>query len=146
MSKFNKESKEFIMTAYCGISCGDCECHKAKDDPKLMEYLTGRGIQNLPCEGCREVEGKCPVLGGVCETYQCAADKKVDFCYECDEFPCSKLNPAADRANLLPHNLKVYNLCYIQRHGLDEFVRHAAEFKGRYYKGKMVVGSGPQME
>jgi hypothetical protein len=26
--------------------------------------------------------------------------KEVDFCFECDEFPCSKLNPASDRANL----------------------------------------------
>lgn len=146
MSDHNKDSKEFIMTAYCGISCGDCECHKAKDDPKLMEYLTGRGIRDLPCGGCREEEGKCPVLGGVCETYRCASEKKVDFCYECDEFPCSKLNPASDRADILPHNLKVYNLCYIQRNGLEEFTRHAAEFKGKYYRGKMVVGSGPQME
>lgn len=146
MSNFNKESKEFIMTAYCGISCGDCECHKAKDDPKLMEYLSGRGIRDLPCGGCREAEGKCPVLGGVCETYRCAVDKKVDFCYECDEFPCSKLNPAADKADILPHNLKVYNLCYIQRHGLEEFAQHAPEFKGKYYKGKMAVGRGPQVE
>lgn len=146
MSDHNKNSKEFIMTATCGISCGDCECHKAKDDPRLMEYLTGRGIPRLPCGGCREVEGKCPVLDGVCETYRCATEKKVDFCYECDEFPCSKLNPASDRADILPHNLKVYNLCYIQRHGLEEFTQHAAEFKGKYYRGKMVVGSGPQME
>lgn len=146
MGNYNKKSREYIMTGFCGIYCGECECHKAKDDPKLMEYMKSKGIPNLPCPGCREVEGRCPVIGGVCETYKCALEKKVDFCFECEEFPCSKLNPASDRADILPHNLKAFNLCYIQKHGLEEFARDAAEFKNKYYKGKMAVGKGPQME
>lgn len=146
MGDYNKESREYIMTGFCGIYCGECECHKAKDDPKLMEYMKSKGIPNLPCPGCREVEGKCPVIGGVCETYQCALEKRVDFCFECDDFPCSRLNPASDRADILPHNLKTFNLCYIQRRGLDEFARNAAEFKNKYYKGKMAVGKGPQTD
>jgi hypothetical protein len=145
MSNYNKASREFVMTGFCGIYCGECECHKAKDDPKMLEYLKSRGIPNLPCPGCREVEGKCPVIGGVCETYHCAKKKEVGFCFECNEFPCSMLNPASDRAEILPHNLKAFNLSYIQNHGLDEFARHAAEFKEKYYKGKMEVGKGPQL-
>lgn len=146
MSDFNKQSKEFIMTGFCGIYCGECECHKAKDDPKLMEYMKSKGIPDLPCPGCREVEGKCPVIGEVCVTYQCAVDKKVDFCYECGDFPCAKLNPCSDRANVLPHNLKTFNLCYIQKHGLEQFTEHAAEIKDKYYKGIMKIGKGPQIE
>ncbi len=146
MGDYNRESRAYIMTGFCGIYCGECECHKAKDDLKLMEYMKSKGIPNLPCPGCREVEGRCPVIGGVCETYQCALEKKVDFCFECDDFPCSRLNPASDRADILPHNLKAFNLCYIQKHGLEEFASHAAEFKNKYYKGKMAVGKGPQTE
>ncbi|HNX97446.1 MAG TPA: hypothetical protein PKK12_07185 [Candidatus Aminicenantes bacterium] len=55
------------------------------------------------------------------------------------------LHPSADRAEVLPHNLKVYNLCTIERRGLDRFLEEAAESKARYYKGKMVIGSGPQL-
>jgi len=89
MGDYNRESRTYIMTGFCGISCGECEC---------------------------------------------------------GDFPCSRLNPASDRAEILPHNLKAFNLCYIQKHGLEEFAQHAAEFKNKYYKGKMAVGKGPQME
>ncbi len=59
MGDYNRESRAYIMTGFCGIYCGECECHKAKDDLKLMEYMKSKGIPNLPCPGCREVEGRC---------------------------------------------------------------------------------------
>ena len=148
MSDFRNESKAFQMTGFCGIYCAECECAKAGDDPKLMEYLIGRGMkaENLPCPGCRSVAGNCPAIGEKCATYQCAVDKGVDFCFECDDFPCDKLNPAADRANILPHNLKAFNLCCIQNQGIEEFSKKAASIKNKYYKGKMMIGKGPQTE
>jgi len=120
----------------------------AKEDKLLYNYLVSRGIpeEKLPCAGCRAIEGSCPVIGGTCATYLCAMKKEVDFCFSCREFPCSNLNPAADRADILPHNLKVFNLCTIQSKGLDGFIEHSMEFKKRYYKGKMEIGKGPQVE
>jgi len=142
-----QESKAFEMTGVCGIYCAECECAKAKDEPKLMEYLVGKGMdaEKLPCQGCRVVEGNCPAVGEKCETYKCAQEKKVNFCFECAEFPCAKLNPASDRANILPHNLKTFNLCYIQNHGIEKFAENAAEIKQKYYKGVMMIGKGPQI-
>jgi len=54
------------------------------------------------------------------------------------------LNLAADRATTLPHNLKVFNLCVIQRLGVDDFIKQSAEIKITYYQGKMSIGRGPQ--
>jgi Protein of unknown function (DUF3795) len=135
------------LVAPCGIDCGTCELHICGYNHELFNKLAERGIpkENLPCDGCRSAEGNCPVIGEVCETYKCASGKKVNFCYECDDFPCEKLHPAANRADVLPHNMKVFNLCTIKRVGLDAFVEESAQIKRRYYSGKMAIGKGPQL-
>jgi hypothetical protein len=135
------------LVAPCGIDCGVCELNMSRDNPRLTEYLVSRGIprEKLPCQGCRGVEGNCPVLGGKCDTYACASERGVQFCYECGDFPCSKLSPAADRADVLPHNMKTFNLCTIKRSGLEGFVGQSMLIKQRYYQGKMEIGRGPKL-
>jgi hypothetical protein len=117
-----------------------------KDNPQLLDVLVSKGIpkEKIPCNGCRSIQGDCPVIKDKCETYKCVTQKNVEFCFECDEFPCVKLQPSADRANILPHNMKVFNLCTIKREGVENFVLKSTEIKQRYYAGKMEVGNGPQ--
>jgi hypothetical protein len=135
------------LIAPCGIDCGACELYLCKDDQQLTAYLVSKGIakDKLPCSGCRDLQGCCPVIGSRCATHACVSDKQVEFCFQCNEFPCSKLQPSADRANVLPHNLKVFNLCTIQRDGVKSFVMTSAGIKKKYYKGKMEIGNGPQI-
>lgn len=142
-----KQERERLV-APCGIDCGLCELYTCRDDQQMYAYLLSKGIpqEKLPCDGCRDIKGQCPVIGGTCATYLCATEKKIDFCFDCTEFPCSKLNPSADRADVLPHNLKVFNLCIIQRKGLESFIEHSIEYKKRYHKGKMQIGNGPQLD
>ncbi len=142
------QTKErMLLVAPCGIDCGTCELHLCKDNPELFAYLLSKGIpkEKLPCAGCREIKGKCPVIGEQCASYSCVIEKDVDFCFHCQNFPCSKLNPSADRADVLPHNLKVFNLCTIQREGVDGFIEISREIKKKYYKGTMEIGNGPQL-
>lgn len=143
-----KKDEKLAGVAPCGIHCADCEPFKAKDDPALLEALVARGIKRdrLPCPGCRPAKGLCPVIEGACETYTCVTERGFSFCFECPEFPCDKLNPASHRAEILPHNLKVFNLCFIQKHGLEAWLKKAPEIKLRYYRGKMIVGQGPQLK
>jgi len=131
-----------------GICCGECECYKAKENPALLELLVSKGIPQgrLPCLGCHALEGNCPVLEETCSTYACAQEQKVDFCYDCLDFPCLRLNPAADRASVLPHNLKVFSLCALKQLGLEAWRQRYPGFKERYYRGHLVVGKGPQLE
>jgi hypothetical protein len=135
------------LAAPCGIDCGICELYIAGSRPALMDALVSKGIpkEKLPCLGCRNIEGNCPVIAGTCATFACAIDHGVEFCYECAEFPCARLNPSADRADVLPHNLKVFNLCVIRRDGVAGLVRASAEIRKRYYQGKMAIGRGPQL-
>lgn len=135
------------LAAPCGIDCGICELYLSGSNEKLMGYLVTKGIpkEKLPCAGCRNIGGNCPVIGETCVTFTCASEKSVEFCFECKDFPCSMLNPAADRADVLPHNTKVFNLCTIKRDGVEGFVKISGDIKKKYYQGKMAVGRGPQL-
>jgi hypothetical protein len=141
-------SKERLsLAAPCGIDCGVCELNACADNPRLLDHLVSRGIprEKLPCPGCRSIEGNCPVIANTCETYLCVRRKGVEFCSECGDFPCAKLCPASDRANVLPHNMKVFNLCTIKRVGVESFVQRSMHIKRTYYEGKMEIGKGPQL-
>ncbi len=142
-----KTTEGFDLAAPCGICCGECRVYKAKDDPALRETLIARGIpaDKVPCPGCRIGKGDCPVLTAPCETYACVTARGHDFCFECAAFPCARFNPAADRADILPHNIKVFNLCYIERQGLARWLAEAPAIQRRYFQGRMAVGKGPQL-
>jgi hypothetical protein len=135
------------LVAPCGIECGVCELYTCRDNLQLYSALLSKGIpeDKIPCEGCRIVRGNCPVISGKCETFVCRTEKGLDFCYDCTDFPCSMLNPSADRADVLPHNLKVFNLCTIKSKGIDTFIEESSLIKQKYYKGKIGIGKGPQI-
>ena len=140
-------SERIQLVAPCGIDCGECELYLCKDNQQLFAYLVSKGIpqDTLPCSGCRNIQGNCPVVGSQCASYACASGNDVEFCFQCSSFPCSKLHPSADRADILPHNLKVFNLCTIQRDGVEGFLERSADIKRTYYTGKMEIGKGPQL-
>lgn len=100
----------------CGINCGKCfayeagEIHAAaaklkenlgnfepyaerfadKLDPVFEKYPDFKELLNYfskaSCKGCRKE--KCKLYKS-CLVRTCALDEKhIDFCYECEEFPC----------------------------------------------------------
>lgn len=141
-----EERKSLI--APCGIDCGVCEVYLCRDNDELKSNLLSRGISadKVPCNGCRAIDGNCPVIPEKCATYLCVQDHKVDMCHACAEFPCDKLNPAKDLAEVLPHNLKVFNLCVHRERGAEGLVAESGKIKQHYFKGKMKVGYGPVVE
>jgi hypothetical protein len=54
--------------------------------------------------------------------------------------------PAADRAEMLPHNLKVYLLAALKRDGAEAWAANYAGIIRAYYHGKMKIGAGPQSD
>lgn len=138
----------FELISPCGINCADCSVYKVKDHPELKAVLLAHGLkeEQLPCPGCRAMEGACPHLDAPCENYACAKEHQVTMCFECDSFPCEKLHPAADRANVLPHNMKVFSQCYIQKHGVQAWLEKLPEIRLRYFKGIISYGKGPRLE
>lgn len=140
-------NEDISLVAPCGLHCGSCAVYRVKENPSLGRTLVEKiGWKGVPCAGCRSIKGKSQFIAGTCATYACVSGRGYDFCFECPDFPCAMLNPASDRADVLPHNLKVFNLVFIEQHGVAEFKEREAEFKQRYYSGKMALGKGPQLD
>ncbi len=59
--------------------------------PVFKEMLDYFASEN--CRGCRNEQCK---LFRDCGVHGCHQEKQIDFCYQCDQFPCDKSNFDAD--------------------------------------------------
>jgi len=128
----------FQMTAPCGLDCFNCAFYLAPEDPEAKTQIEQWSkeydipLEIMDCRGCRHHNGRIPVqmyLFGEshrCAAYECATSKGHHFCGDCEEFPCDHLHPYADKAADLPHNTKVFNLCLINKMGLDKWAESKA--------------------
>lgn len=92
-------NKENQMIAVCGIDCNMCDIHEAPDNPKVAQEIVDWfkkernedvKIEDLHCSGCKG--DRTNHWSADCWILQCCVDKKdLEFCYDCDEFPCEKL-------------------------------------------------------
>ena len=57
---------------------------KYPDFKKMLDYFA---LEN--CKGCRNEQCK---LFKSCGVRSCHQEKQIDFCYQCDEFPCNNTN------------------------------------------------------
>lgn len=79
--------------AVCGLFCRSCPTFIGTfDDPeglaKLAEQI-GTPVEKMRCEGCRS-EKKNDYCKTTCKLDACALEKGIDFCSECNEFPCEE--------------------------------------------------------
>ena len=135
------------LAAPCGIDCAMCQLYKALTDDNLRQTIIERlklPPEKATCTGCRSIDGHCPVIGEQCATYVCATERVHDFCSDCADFPCRKLMPCSDRADKLPHNIKIYSLTLRKEKGEAEWKKAIPGIYKLYYSGQMVIGHGPQ--
>jgi len=88
------------MIAVCGLDCAECDIFQAVDNSRIAQRIADwlrreRGIEVSPediyCDGCRgdreqHWSPECWILK--C----CIDDEGLEFCHECEDFPCQKLN------------------------------------------------------
>lgn len=134
------------LIAPCGLDCFNCELYADNLTEKLAGLIHDKlGVpkEDIPCQGCRQQDGKHFHFGsGGCATLDCVKAKDVDFCFNCDAFPCAYLAPTADAADRYPHNMKMYNLCRMKQVGVEKWIEEAQEIRTKYFTGKFVVGKG----
>ena len=136
------------LIAPCGLDCFNCEVQESNIALPMRAFLSQqlrRAQDEVACPGCRAAGGCRPHYSS-CATLDCVAEHSVEFCFECADFPCPKLQPAADGAAKYPHNLKLYNLCRMKAIGVERWAdSEALEARRRYFKGRFVVGLGPTL-
>ncbi len=129
------------ITAPCGIDCFNCELFEdniTEEFAVKMAEATKIPKEHLSCKGCQG-DHQCVFLdleGKECKTKKCAAEKNVEYCFECTDFPCELLMPLADGAARLPHNIKLYNLCTMKKIGVDAWKDKAKDIRKTYFGTK----------
>jgi len=71
------------LAAPCGIYCGACRQYLVLKKDLLEERGFKKG-----CKGCRIQHKKCAFIRRDCPALW---KKEIDFCYECENFPCENL-------------------------------------------------------
>jgi hypothetical protein len=102
-----KIEKDKKLAAVCGLFCPSCTLFiGSTEDPERLKWLAnqfGASIKEVKCHGCR-----ADIRSTYCETCKiakCAVEKGIDFCGECDEFPCDDLK--AFQAQM-PHRIELW--------------------------------------
>jgi len=108
--------------SYCGIYCGACDTLLANEQGGVIALAREwkRTVDELRCGGCRSSVNS--VFCRNCEMRRCARTRRIQFCYECADFPCTRL--VSFRNDQHPHHSAVLkNLDDIRANGLACWLR-----------------------
>lgn len=94
MNKNDYQKPDKDLAAICGLFCVACDnfIDTVENQEKLAKKAekNGRSLEDCLCRGCRS-DTLNYFCRENCYMKACAEKKKVDFCGECDEFPCAEL-------------------------------------------------------
>ena len=82
------------LLAPCGLYCGVCSimiAHRDRNEKfkQVLADLYGLKPEQIHCEGCLS-DDVCEFCQ-VCKIKACAAQREIEGCHQCDEFPCEHI-------------------------------------------------------
>lgn len=96
------------LAAVCGLFCPACTVYIGfHGDPGRLEGMSqrlGQSIDKMQCEGCRS-DKRSYYCENLCTMYKCAAQKGLEYCGECADYPCEELKAFQAAA---PHRLELW--------------------------------------
>lgn len=93
--------------AICGLFCEACSLYiGTHEDPARLTLFAeryGLPVDEIKCDGCRS--GRVGPYCRTCFMKTCAAEKGVEFCGSCADYPCEQLKAfQAER----PHRIELF--------------------------------------
>lgn len=118
------------LIAPCGMNCSTCSFYLAfiSDIPKKKGKISH-------CIGCRPRNKQCAYLKGQCEFL---TQNKVEFCFECDRYPCERLKKFDQRYRRTYGASPIENLEQIRTKGIHIFLRQERKCHGCQNCGGMI--------
>jgi hypothetical protein len=107
----NKDSGEYDKktAAVCGLFCPSCTLFiGTQEDPQRLETMSGilkLPVEDIRCGGCR-AETRSFFCREQCKMVKCAAEKGIEFCGSCPDYPCQELK---DFQCALPHRIELWS-------------------------------------
>ncbi len=105
--KFDKE-----LIAPCGMNCGIWL--------GFFGYTVSGKKRKMKCTGCRPTDKSCAFVKKNCKKL---LNKEIEYCFECNVFPCEKLKNIDERYRRKYEMSMIDNLNYIQKNGIDDFLK-----------------------
>jgi hypothetical protein len=113
----------------CGLNCAQCDMYVASHgDEKLRQeiaewFKTKRNRTLNPdeirCEGCRgPVEAN---WSSDCKMMQCAKKRRLEYCFQCKDFPCETVNAFASDG-VAHHKRTIENMKQAKTTGLSAWI------------------------
>ena len=110
---------------YCGLNCGACPVGLANEQENegALQKMAGEWEvtrEEVSCTGCK-TDSIAPFCAR-CKMRACAMEKEIEFCNECDEFPCKVITDFSnDKA---PHHSAIFeNLEEIKKNGIEAWLK-----------------------
>ena len=101
----NYKTRSYPEFAACGLNCGLC--------PRY--YTTG----SSRCPGCGGegfTEAHCS-----CGMLSCCQRKGLEYCFECDEYPCSKYDGEGERDSFITHRNILHDAKKAKKIGIEAY-------------------------
>ncbi len=116
------------LTAVCGLFCPACTFYIGSTaDPDRLKKLAERiqhPIEEIECHGCRS--DKVTFYCRTCKMVHCAAEKGLDFCGQCADYPCADLQ---EFQAARPHRLELWEAqARIQEAGYEQWFAEMMEY------------------
>lgn len=102
------------LIAPCGMNCGVCVSYLA-----MKNDLKKQGFNRKYCAGCLPRGKNCTFMKDHCDLL---GKGLVRFCYECGDFPCTRLKALDKRYRNKYHMSMIENLEFIKAQGMKLFL------------------------
>ena len=98
-SVFEMNNNKRELLSPCGLYCGVCRiyiAHKNKDLEfkkeilPTLNYFGAKSVDDIACTGCKS-DGVLFPFCQKCSIKDCTNEKKIEGCYQCNDFPCKIL-------------------------------------------------------
>ena len=103
------------LVAPCGIYCGACRHYLLLKKDLLEERGYKQG-----CKGCRIRNKNCTFIKKECSLIR---KNEIEFCYECNTFPCSNLKRIDDIYSKRYDVSLIKNLKRLQKVGFEQWLQ-----------------------
>jgi hypothetical protein len=118
------KEKDSWNISVCGLNCAKCDIFQASHGNEeamrvMLGFFKDAKPESIVCGGCR---GPLDVHWSAdCYFLACSKKKGLHYCFECDEFPCDKLQAFASDG--IPHHRKtVENMKIMKEIGIEAWI------------------------
>lgn len=105
------------VLGYCGLYCGGCGAFQATARGEAIEYEPGAFTT---CRGCNSSE--ISVSCSDCELKDCARERGLRYCRQCEEYPCDRFAQFRDDRRYPYHTDTPAAMERLSEIGLDDWV------------------------